>query len=376
MTFQPNTVAVLGGGNGAFAAAADLALRGARVRLLEVPELHDNVTRIQEKGGIELVAANVPGIAPGLARLDLITDNPEQALDGAELVLYVVPAFAEARFTELCALHFQAEQLVVMFCGGLGAGLQLTRQLRSRGLTAVPTIAETEGLIYGSAKQDSTTVRVVAMKKGLRCSALPSEKTPQAIATLRRYYPDFMAAGNVIETGLRNLNPVVHGPVSILNAGRTAKGKPKWRYYWEGVTEPIGRVLTEVDRERLAIGAALGMQLPSATQVLLDWYGHQGARGSDLGQILSTNPPYEAVWAPESLEHRFITEDVPYGLVPLEAFGTALGVQTPAIRSLITLACMLLNTDFRATGRNLDALGLAGMGTIELNAMLQSGAAA
>jgi opine dehydrogenase len=364
-----NTVAVLGGGNGAFAAAADLALRGAHVRLFEAPEMGETVAQIRRKGGIDLVADKVPDVTSGFARLDLITDDPGQAMRGAELVLYVVPAFAEARFTELCGPYLRPEQLVVMFCGGLGAALQLVRDLKACGIHTIPTIAETEGLVYGSAKQDATTVRVLATKKGLRCAALPSEQTGHVVAALRRYYPDFVGTRNVIETGLRNLNPVVHGSVSVLNAGRTAKDKPKWRYYWDGVTEAIGRVLSEVDKERLAIGTALGLELPSAMEVLLAWYGRQGACGSDLGQILSSNPPYETVWAPESLEHRFITEDIPYGLVPIEAFGGLLHVDTPAITSLITLASLLLDIDFRANGRNLKTLGLDGIEASDVNLM-------
>lgn len=305
-----------------------------------------------------LVNPGVEAVAPsGFAELALITTDPHQALRGADVILYIVPAFAESRFTELCMAHFQPEQLVVFFCGNFGGALEFANQLKSQG-NPLPLIAETEGLVYGGFKQDATTVKVGGYKTGLACGALPSSKTAEALHRLRTVYSDFQPAANVIETGLRNLNPVVHAPVSVVNAGRTAPDKPKWRYYWDGVTEPVGHLVETVDKERLAIAAQLGLSLPATLEVLLTWYGNQGANGSTLAEVMSTNPAYEIAWAPQTLDHRFLTEDIPFGLVPIEALAKKLGVQTPITTALITLASNLLSVDYREQGRNLTRLGL------------------
>lgn len=366
-----DVITVLGGGNGAFATAAHLKLLGATVRLLEAPECAESIAGIAERKGIDLIAENVPGVKSGFASLDLITTNPQLALDGARTVLYVVPSFCESRFTELCAPHFRPDQLVVLFCGGLGAALELTKIMRAMGMERLPAIMETEGLVYGALKKDQTTVRIIAMKKGLHCATLPSENTDFACKRLAVYYPDFIPAADVLETGLRNLNPIVHGPISILNAGRTNAGK-KWRYYWDGVNASVGRVLEELDRERLALASALGISLPPAWETLLAWYGRQGALGANLADLLTTNPTYEAVWAPESLEHRFITEDVPFGLVPLEAVAHSCAVPTPVISSLITLASSLLGVDYRGCGRQLGRLGVEGMDIAQIKQLVRS----
>ncbi|MCC6804292.1 MAG: NAD/NADP octopine/nopaline dehydrogenase family protein [Anaerolineae bacterium] len=369
---QETTITVLGGGNGAFAAAADLALKGCRVRLLEAPEFAARtIAPIQERGGIDLVNSGVEAIAPsGFAPLDLITDDPAQALQGSDIVLYVVPAFAEQRFTELCLPHFRPEQLVVFFCGNFGGALEFASLLRKNG-RPLPTLAETEGLVYGAFKQDATTVKVGGYKQRLAFAALPSWKTEAVFERLRPFFPDFSLTVNVLETGLRNVNPIVHAPVSLANAGRTAPDKPKWRYYWEGVTEPVGEMVMAVDRERLSVARAFNLRLPNILEVLLSWYGNQGAAGGTLAQTVSTNPAYEIAWAPQSLDHRFLTEDVPYGLVCIEALAKSCGVETPLISAHITLVSQLLGVDFRQTGRSLARLGLEGMSVEQIRHVVQ-----
>jgi len=369
----PTRVTVLGGGSGAFAVAADLQLKGCQVRLLEAPELEANIAPAQKKGGIELVNTNVSGVASGFAHLEMVTTSPKEALRGADVVLYVVPAFAEKHFTELCAHHFARGQSVVLFCGNFGGALELAHLMRLRGGLSLPLIAETEGLIYGASKLDSTTVKVVGLKDGVACAALPARETGKVLSRLRTLFPALLPATNVLETSFRNLNPVIHPPVSVLNAGRTAEDRPQWRYYWEGVTEPVGRVTERVDRERLGTAMAFGLRLPPAREVLRSWYVREALRGTTLAELLSSNPVYEGVLAPRTLTHRFLLEDVPFGLVPVEALALSVNVATPIITALIDLSSELLNRDFRAEGRDLIRLGLIGLEAKEVKQLLDGG---
>ena len=49
-------VTVIGGGNGAFATAADLTIRGNQVTLFELPRFAAGLSEVIEKGGIEMEA--------------------------------------------------------------------------------------------------------------------------------------------------------------------------------------------------------------------------------------------------------------------------------------------------------------------------------
>ena len=70
---------------------------------------------------------------------------------------------------------------------------------------------------------------------------------------------------------------------------------------------------------------------------------------------------YRGIKAPPSIDHRYISEDVPMSLVPLSSLGAMLGVPTPAIDMIIQLGSILHSTNYRAVGRTVESLGLAGL---------------
>ena len=363
-------VTVLGGGNGAFAAAADLTLKGFEVRLLEAPHYKGTIEPVLDRGGIELINESVPDFKAGFAHVQLVTTDPMDAMDSTDILLYIVPGFAESAFTELIMPYLEPDQLVIFFCGVFGGALEFASTLRSEGMNPLPLIGETEALIYGALKSNPTTVRVTGRKQALAVSGLPASRTDEILGLIRSIVPDVTWAKNVIETGLRNANIILHPPVSILNAGRMNPEADPFRFYWDGVTAPVGRVVEGLDLERILVGEALGLSLSPTRSRLLEWYGTQGASGETLGEIMATNPPYEAAMAPQTLFHRFIIEDIPFGLVPMEEFGHSLNIPTPIASSLITLSNELLGRDLRKEGRNMQRLGIAGLSPQELKAMI------
>ena len=75
----------------------------------------------------------------------------------------------------------------------------------------------------------------------------------------------------------------------------------------------------------------------------------------------------------QSFDHKYISEDVPVGLMPMRAFGAAAGVQTPAIDALVSLARIIAGRDFADTARTLDRMGLAGMAVPQIRRTLSEG---
>ena len=82
-----------------------------------------------------------------------------------------------------------------------------------------------------------------------------------------------------------------------------------------------------------------------------------------------------ASWAPGSVGTRWLTEDVPYGLVTWADLGRRTGVATPVIDAVITLASAVLGVDYRAGGRTAEDLGLTGFAPDALTAFLELGSA-
>ena len=366
-------ITVLGGGNGAFITAADLKLKGHEVTLCELSHLEKNIEGILKGKTIELQVVGNPGIQAGLAYLDRVTTDMKEALYGAEVVLMVLPAFAQKPFAEACVPYLKDGQIVVLTPGNFGGAIEFSNILHQRGRGEKVAVAEMECMIYSGFKSHPTIAWVSGYKKGLRLAAYPGKDTEKVMEKMHQVYPDLRAAKNVLETGLRNINTVVHAPIVIHNAGWIEKTKGDFLFYWDGCTPGVAHVAEEVDRERLALGRSLGIELTSMLEVSLEWYGHEGAKGSSLYEVLSTNPVYVKDDAPRTLHHRFLLEDVPYGMVPMESLGRLTGIPTVVTSAIITLASELTQIDFRSQARDLKSLGLEELGIDELKELVDYG---
>jgi len=372
MTTKPS-IAVLGGGNGAFITAADLKLRGHRVSICEVPEFAKSIEGILKSKSIELQIVGNPGIHGGLAKLDVVTTDPKEALSGADIVLVVVPAFGQKRFAEACAPHLDDGQVVVLAPGNFGGAIEFTGVLGAKANKRKVKVAEMECMIYSGFKSKPTVAWVSGYKKGLRVAAYPASDTTEVMETLLKVYADLRAAKSVLETGLRNINTVVHAPILIHNAGWAEKTKGKFLFYWDGCTPAVAHTAEAVDRERISLGTRFDLTLDSMLDVSLEWYGHEGAQGSNLQEVLSTNPVYAEDYAPSTLQHRFLLEDIPYGMVPMESLGKLTGIPTPVTSAIITLACELIQVDLRSKARDLNGLGMGRLSLQELKKVVDRG---
>ena len=87
----------------------------------------------------------------------------------------------------------------------------------------------------------------------------------------------------------------------------------------------------------------------------------------------NSDGPYQATGTPKSLEHKFITEDVPTGLIPMSALGAVAGVRTPVIDALVELVRKMTGKDFTAEARTLERLGLSGMDAPQIHRVMHEG---
>lgn len=368
-----DTVAIFGAGNGAFIHAADLALKGLTVNLCEVPELAENLSEVKKTKKITLTTKADPGFTGGTARLNFVGSDPQQALRNAQIAFVVVPAFAQKRFAEFMAESLREDQLVVLEPGNFGGSLEFTRTLLDRGKTRLPIIMEFQCMIYSGWKDSPTSVWAGGFKKGLKVAGFPAKKTAKGVSILQDLYPDLIPAVNVFETGLSNPNVPLHGPMLMSNAGWCEHTGGDFKLYWQGCTESVGNLAQAVDDERMAVGKAFGMELESSRDMLIRWYGHQGAKGKTLQEVLSTNPVYQDEKCPPSLQHRYFLEDIPYGMVPLCDLGSIANVPTNNAKAIITIVSSMLGQDLRTKARGLHELGLSGLDTQGILKVLSEG---
>jgi len=372
-------IAVLGAGNGGYVMAADLSMVGYEVNLYELPDYADfNLGPVMDRGGIEVISQDPSGkeiilSAGGKSGFTKITGNVtsdiEKAIKGVEILMLVVPGFVREQFIRTFAPYLEDGQIILIWPGYFGA-LQCVKLLKDLDIQKDIAIAETESLIYNCTKLGNAKVRNKGQKEKMLVSVFPSQKREETFKKLQNIYPQFMPSENVLETTLVNVNPPLHPQSVLLNLYRVERkffpfdeilNKPVQKAY--DVTPGMARVMEEIDNERINIGKKLGLQLNSLQKVLGIFYG---AKGENLYETISTCYAYQVQGAPTSLEDRYVTEDVPYGLVPYTLLGEQIGVSMDNIRAMATIGCSVTGRNFWEEGLNMEKVGLAGKNAQEI----------
>ncbi len=364
-------IAILGGGNAAFAHAADLSLQGHEVRLFELPDWADAIAEVKRQGGIEAEPVQGVGLQGGFASIHTVTSDPALAIDNADVIFVVVPAFAQASFAEAIAPHVRPEQIVILSPGSFGGAVTFARTLQENGCAELPRLCEAQSMVYACRKTGPAAVMISGVKEHLRVAVFPAKLTGEVMPILQSIYPTLETADNVLWTWLSNPNPIAHPPITILNTGWLEHTGGDFLFYLEGMTPAVTRVVDALDDERIAVGAAFGLELQAHADLTELWYGHQAVR-------LQTDKSarelaYAAIKCEPKLDSRYLTEDLPFGLVPWENMAKMAGLETPICTAMINLGNTLLGRDFRAEGLTLERIGLGEMSITELQDMAEQG---
>ena len=350
---------VIGAGNGGRAMAAHLALMGFPVTLYNrTPE---NVAAIKERRGIEL--KSYEGGPYGFGQLVRVTSDMGEALERAEVAMVVVPATGHADIARGAAPHLRDGQIVLLNPGRTGGALEFVQVLRERGCEADVTVAEAETLIYASRAEGPAQAHIFRIKEAVPLAALPATRTHRVLGALNPAFPLFIDGTSVLHTGLNNMGAIFHPALTILNAGRIESTRGDFEFYIDGVTPSVARVLEALDRERVTVAAALGIRARTGMEWLRMAYD---ATGADLHEAIHNQPGYRGIKAPPTLNHRYITEDVPMSLVPIAALGQRYGVRVQAMDSIIRQACIIHQTDYWRRGRTLNKLGIEQLSVPEI----------
>jgi len=358
-------ITIIGAGHGGKAMAADLAIRGHAVRLYN--RTYENIQTIAARGGIEL---ELETGSQELCPIHTVTDDMARALDGAHLIMVVVPASGHRDIAEACAPHLVDGQIVVLNPGRTGGALEFRHVLAEAGCTAEIIIAETETFLFASRSNGPAQAQIFRRKNTVPLAALPATHTQTVLDVLQEVYPQFIAAQNVLHTSLNNMGAVFHPALVLLNAGWIEATGGDFEFYIDGVTPSTALILERLDRERVTVATAMGIRAQTACEWLSRAYS---AHGNNLFEAMHDNPGYKGITAPRTLRHRYIFEDVPYSLVPIAELGRRFGVDVWGMESMIQLACVIDGTDYRHRGRTLERMGLVGLSLPEIARLVETG---
>ncbi len=342
---------VIGAGHGGKAMAAHLALMGFPVTLYNRTPEH--VAAIKARGGIEL--DSYEGGPHGFGHLTLVTSDMGEALEQAEVIMVVVPSTGHTDIARAVAPHLRDGQIVVLNPGRTGGALEFVKVLNDNDCQAEVTVAEAETLIYASRSEGPAGSRIFRIKKSIPVAALPATRTPRVLEALGSAYPQLIDGVSVLHTSLNNMGAIFHPSLALLNAGRIESTAGEFQFYIDGVTPSVARILEALDRERVTVAAAMGIRARTGMEWLRMAYD---ANGATLHEAIHNQAGYRGIKAPPTLNHRYITEDVPMSLVPIAALGQRYGVSVRGMDSIIRLACIIHQTNYWRRGRTLDKLGI------------------
>jgi len=176
-------------------------------------------------------------------------------------------------------------------------------------------------------------------------------------------FPQTVPAINVLQTSLESVNPSIHSAPALLNMAIWEKTHGDIGFYEDLQSPIVGRVLEAQDKEKITIGKALNLDLLSLRELLVALYGHVGARGETIYEVVKNIQSHKMYRPCRELDEFTVVldEDIPHGLIPTSSLGHMLDIPTPTLNALIHLGSLVSGIDYWKTGSTVEKLGLAGM---------------
>jgi opine dehydrogenase len=358
-------IAVLGGGNGSYAAAADLSEKGHEVRLWRRD--HEALKSLMETEAITI--KDIRGIRN--VPISLVSPHLGEVIRGAKLIIIPLPAFAQRSLADSLVPYLEDDQVIFLPPGTFGSYV-MAKTLIEQGCQANVMFAETGTLPYLARKHGETVISISGRATRLPTGVFPSTRSEEAFSVLKEVFPAVEPIQDALDGALMNAGPIIHPPLILMNAG-PIEHFDRWDIHNEGTQASVRNVHDALDRERVAIRETLGYDAPHFP--LADHYSQDGEEwmyGNGAHEKLVDGADW---FEPLNLQHhRYMREDVACGLAFLVSVGEWAGVPTPVASGLLSLASAVIKEDLRKTGRTLENMNLASFDKNQLKRILRDGA--
>jgi opine dehydrogenase len=331
-------VLILGAGNCGLLAAAYFYLRGCDVLCYT----RDPQKAAMLNGGL----LPVEGVIRADCPLRAVTDIDE-ALGFADLILVCTPGNAHRDIFEKIRGRFREGQKLLILNGNFGAyeaRIMLEEDIREKRLRVGETASQPFlGTFTGAG------LRARAVKEALSLAGLSPEDTAALADAVAPYWKKIHPLGTVLDSSLSGANPLIHAVLALFNLTRIENGEEF--YILAQAPDRAIAYIENLDRERQELGRALGAApVPLLQEMLSFWTGEYGS----LAGLFRNHPLYSKSLGPRTVDHRFISEDIPYGIMPINALGKIAGLDTPYAGALEQILCLYLGTRFEKEAISFD----------------------
>jgi len=343
-------IAILGAGLIGRASAAYLAQQGHTVGIWS-PSGNGTAGMLARGPGPGRGLIRYRGAITGEACFDVLGEPAE--IRGCEVLVVALPGDAYERVLPAVLPHVETGHFVIV--SGALSLVPLWIHEQAGGGRARPVVASWGTTLLTARRSESADVEIGTLRARFDVACVPAHASEEGLARCRALFGDrFDPAPSILTTALSNVNPVAHAAEALPNLTRMERGEP-W-YLFECMTPAAARIAEAIDAERLALAQAYGLRVRSlATHYHLSY--HVPLAGiADMAAAIHARD--RAPLGPKTAAHRYVLEDIPYGLVFYEALAGIAGVRVPVMTAAITLAGAAYGREFRRDNTLITALGL------------------
>lgn len=336
-------VMVCGGGHQGLSMAAHLAMSGVETTLWN--RTREHIRTVIEEGCIKS-----SGVVNGIATPFCVSDTIEDTI--ADVIMVTTPSIAIRDIAKKLVPYMDKKKVVVLNPGRTFGAVEFADTLIKCGIKELPHIAETQSIVYTCRRDSGNTVEIFALKNDIKIASLQGDD----IDYIMEHIPNCIRrcltpVSSIMETSMSNVGMILHCAPVLMNVGWIESPNTDFKYYYDGISRSVATFLEKMDAERVKTAKSYGCNVETVAEWLRRIYN---SSGDNLFECIRSTKPYNKIDAPTSIYHRYVLEDIPCGLVPVESLADRRGIDTKNISIIIDLASSVYDIDFRKDGRNFD----------------------
>ena len=265
--------------------------------------------------------------------------------------MVTVPSNAYDDIAKVLAPKVSRNTVIILNPGRTFGAIDFMNKLKMYGAKEEPHIAETQTIVYTCRRSGDNSATIFAMKNNVKIATLRSSDSAFIFSRIPKCLkPYFSLERSVVHTSLSNVGMILHCAPVLMNIGWIENKQVDFKYYYDGISETIAKFIEKMDKERCIVSKKIGVNVESTVEWMSRTYH---VNGKSLFECIKANEAYREIDAPPTIQSRYILEDVPNGLVPIEYLGKQLETSTPNITSIIDLSNSIFEKDFRKLGRQI-----------------------
>lgn len=344
-------ISILGAGNAGCAVAADLTLKGHEVTLIKTSHsMHDdNFEYLQNNDG-KMVVNEFGEIKT--AYISKVTRDLTELKNSEVVIIYIQTNYHEQLIEKISDI-IEDNQILLINPGYLSTAYVL-KHCRDKKVI----VAEAESSFIDGRIMEPGYFRVGFRNVRNPIGIYPRERKEEAIRKLDKLDERFVYLDSVVEAAIHNPNLIVHTVGSVMSIPRIEKSKGDFCMYHEAYTRDnpsTWNILEALDKEKMSVLKKMGFKKLSYVEACK--YRNSLNESEDAKEVFLNYAEMDTrAKGPTKVDSRYISEDVPQGLVMLESLGKTLNIETPIASSLINIASAALDRNLRNEGRTLDKL--------------------